>query len=417
MTNYFLNDMQYAFLLGRNSDAPLCGCSCHIFAEYHAPDADLYQIQSAWKQLGNRHPVLHSVISESGEVTFADPENFMQYLKLYDLSDFSAEEAEQQYQQSAELYRTRNMNIHSGEILILHVFLMPEGVRFCFEGDCIAFDITSYQIFIHDFSRLYAGDTLPELPSDFHPYEFTPVSPERKKADRHYWQAKASDYGAFPAESYPLPSHSHFTAHTRILSAEIYQKLHLFAQMHDTEIEILLLTLFSKAFSEITSFSHFVLNIPVLDRKQLPARYARTGGEYTALLMTDININPALTIETQLSEIAEIYQNDCAHTGISGMKIQKILKKQNHYYDYHVTFSSHIGIDMNDSVIQNSIGILQSLVTQTPRVIMDSEFFLSDGNLLISLVTPDNVFPEGMENRLLHEFAMLAEKITKEKKS
>ena len=72
---------------------------------------------------------------------------------------------------------------------------------------------------------------------------------------------------------------------------------------------------------------------------------------------------------------------------------------------------------MNDSVIQNSIGILQSLVTQTPRVIMDSEFFLSDGNLLISLVTPDNVFPEGMENRLLHEFAMLAEKITKEKKS
>lgn len=412
MKDYFLNDMQYAFLMGRNANAPLCGCSCHIIAEYQALKADIALIRQAWRNLEKRHIILHSVISEAGQVTFSESGKFAEYLKICDISNLSEEDAEKQYQQETEKIKSRNMNIHSGEVFALHVFFMPNQCRFCFEGDCIAFDVTSFQILIHDFACLYAGVSLPKLPEDFHPYELPAVSAEQKKSDRLYWQGKAPEYGEFPAEKYAVPVYPHFTAHTKLLSAELFQKLVSIAEQNQTNIEILLLTLFSEAFSKIFETTHFVLNIPVLSRKHLPEKYIHTVGEYTVLLMTDIKIDSALSFKEQLSKITEIYQNDCSHTGISGIKIQKILKKQNHYCDYHITFSSHIGIDMNDSVIQKSIGSLQSITTQTPRVMMDSEFFLSDGNLLLSLVTPDGIMKK--EEALLHEFTMLAEKIIKE---
>lgn len=412
MREYFLNDMQYAFLMGRNSDAPLCGCSCHIIAEYQALKADIALICQAWEALGKRHIILHSMISEAGEVTFSESQNFMECLKIYDNLALSEQEAETYYQQKTAEIKSRNMDIHSGEIFVLHLFLMPNQYRFCFEGDCIAFDVTSFQILIHDFACLYAGISLPELPDNFHPYEFPAVSAEQKKTDRLYWQEKAPEYGEIPAKNYSIPVHPHFTAHTKTLSSEIFQKLVSIAEQNHTNIEILLLTLFSEAFSKVFETTHFVLNIPILNRKHLPEKYADTAGEYTALLMTDIKINSDLNLKEQLSKITEIYQNDCSHIGISGIKIQKILKKQNHYCDYHITFSSHIGIDMNDSAIHQSIGILQSITTQTPRVLMDSEFFLSDGKLLISLVTPDGVLKK--EELLLQKLTALAEKITKE---
>lgn len=419
MTVNFLNDMQYAFLLGRNSDAPLCGCSCHIFSEYHADTADIRQIAYAWEKLGNRHLILHSVISESGEVTFADIPAFMQHLHIYDISSLSYEEAETKYKHYTKFYSCRNMDIHNGEVFVLHVFLMPDGTfRFCFEGDCIAFDITSYQLFIRDFSRIYNGCELPTLPMGFHPYDTFPVPADKKKNDRNYWQIKSAEFGEFPAGKFlhSVPNKPHFTAHTTVINHNDYSKLVNFSETHQTSIEILLLTLFSKAFSSILEISHFVLNVPLLDRKNLPEEYSETGGEYTALIPSDMQIDSDITFEEQLRKTAENYLNDCNHTGISGIRIQKLLKRNNHYCDYHITFSSHIHIDMNDSIMKNSIGILKHIITQTPRVMMDSEFFLSDGNLLISLVTPDDVLPDGMEQAILHEFILLAEMITKEKK-
>ena len=55
---YFLNDVQYAFLIGRQSNAELCQVSCHVLIQYHAKSIDVERFRAAWQALAARHIVL-----------------------------------------------------------------------------------------------------------------------------------------------------------------------------------------------------------------------------------------------------------------------------------------------------------------------------------------------------------------------
>ena len=103
-----------------------------------------------------------------------------------------------------------------------------------------------------------------------------------------------------------------------------------------------------------------------------------------------------------------------SHRSVSGIKVQNFIKKSGNpgFCDYHITFSSHIAEDMESAEIRNGIGSFCSMMTQTPKVLMDSEFLTVNGELLISVVTPDNVLEHGKEERLLERFRVISEKIT-----
>ena len=63
---YFLNDVQYAFLIGRQSNAELCQVSCHVLIQYHAKSIDVERLRAAWQALAARHIVLQTRIFSDG---------------------------------------------------------------------------------------------------------------------------------------------------------------------------------------------------------------------------------------------------------------------------------------------------------------------------------------------------------------
>lgn len=69
---YFLNDVQYAFLIGRQSNAELCQVSCHVLIQYHAKSIDVERFRAAWQALAARHIVLQTRIFSDGAVSFAE---------------------------------------------------------------------------------------------------------------------------------------------------------------------------------------------------------------------------------------------------------------------------------------------------------------------------------------------------------
>ena len=415
----FLNDVQYAFLIGKQSGSNMCGCSCHVLAEYHCSTYEEEKLCQAWAALGERHLILHSVIADTGEVTFETENHFPEKLHIYDYRLLSPEEAEHQYTEMKQFYSSRNMCLTEGEVFLLHCFQMPDGTCYlCFEGDCIAYDITSFQIFIKDFSCFYAGGELEALPAQYNPYapEFIlKADSAQKKADRTYWKEQVNSFGEFPAKQYLdfLPYRPHYSAHVKAICSEDYQELIQKAESYHVSAEIFLLSLFSKAISECFKTEHFVLNLPILDRKTIPEEFRNVGADFTILMMLDIKITDSF--EMLLDRINRQYQENLSHSSLSGVKVQNLLKKSENvnFCDYHITFSSHIHEDMETEEIRNSIGKFCSIMTQTPKVLIDSEFFTVGNGLFISLVTPDSVLEDGKEEQILTAFQNISEKILK----
>lgn len=387
---YFLSDIQYAFLVGRQSEGALCGVSCHIMAEYECGSA--HGVKEAAEKLVRRHKVLTSRITFDGEVIFNCADKNI--LRSLDLSALTDEEAEQSLSEYRKKLSGRLMDIENGEIFLIHRIKMPDCVHLIFEGDCTAFDINSFQILVRDIGKLIVGETLTAIPEGFEPYEnglLPEYSSDQKKRSREYWREKA-DGMAEPPFSSGITGKSTYTAHTETVPPEGAQRVRSFAERMDCHEDIVLLAAFSMATAQVTGMEHFLLNIPILDRYDLPPEAAGTAADFTRLLMFDVRVGEG-DFKACFDRIFADYQEDMGHMAMPGMKVQRLLPKRTG----SVTFSSHIFEDMHIP----ALGRLISVTTETPDVLMDCEFFRVGEELLLSFVTPDGAFESGTERELL----------------
>ena len=157
---YFLNDVQYAFLIGRQSNAELCQVSCHVLIQYHAKSIDVERFRAAWQALAARHIVLQTRIFSDGAVSFAEHHTADSFFLYQDFTGESDPEAcGKAYLAQLE---SRLMDLEHGELAVLHLLHVDASHdQLILEADCAAFDITSAQIFLQDVARLYAGVDLP----------------------------------------------------------------------------------------------------------------------------------------------------------------------------------------------------------------------------------------------------------------
>lgn len=66
-----MNDLQCAYLLGRNSDIPLGGVGCHAYFEFNCKAVNREKLAAAWKKVFLLHEELHSRYS-GGEITLME---------------------------------------------------------------------------------------------------------------------------------------------------------------------------------------------------------------------------------------------------------------------------------------------------------------------------------------------------------
>ena len=413
---FFLNDAQYAFLIGRQSDAPLCKVSCHIIIGYEAVSTDEDKLRKAWSALAERHIVLRSRINPDGSVYLSDKHEPQEYFYTYNAV------SEQDSESYISRLNNKLMDIENGECFALHLIRSAEKTKIIFEADCAAFDITSMQIFIHDLAALYTGDTsiLSEIPKDFHPYGITarPEIPRSlKRADKAYWEEKISGFGLPPFEGMAsiddIKAPTAYKNHLGTLETDIVCKLEKLSGSLDVPMKDILLTLFCSASAKITEKDNFLLNIPLLDRSTESLELRKTAADYTSIIMFDAKESAS----DDLMQLCKKYSCEMAeainHRHFSGIKVQQMYSEKTgrNVISGNVTFSSHIHIDICSKVIKKAFGNISLIYTETPNVIMDSEFFRCGDEIIINLSTPDGCLPKCTEEKMLSEIISAAEEL------
>ena len=400
---FFLNDVQYAFLIGRQKQEKLCGVSCHIIAAFRSSGIDEEKLRDVWHKLAHRHEVLSSRIMSDGTVFFSDAHDPDRFFTV-------ASGDSESYINSL---KNRLMDIEDGGAAELHLIKEAEGCTVVFECDCAAFDITSLQIFIRDMAAMYNGNEaeLPVVPEGFFPYgeESHPAVPRAvKKADKSYWTERAGSFGTAPfegiADTCRTDIPAKYSSHSSVIGADSTAFIHETAERLGVTEENVLLALFSKAAAKVCGREHFTLNIPVLDRSGAPAGLAETAADYTSIIMFDTDVGPSADTDGFIRKTASEYAEALEHRAFSGIKVQQLCGGD---ASGNVTFSSHIHIDLGTDQIRQAFGELSYIYTETPNVVMDSEFFRCGDKMLLNLSTPDGVLPEGTEERLISELLAL----------
>ena len=403
---FFLNDVQYAFLIGRQKQEKLCGVSCHIITAFRSSGINEKKLRDVWHKLAHRHEVLSSCIMSDGTVFFSDdhaPDRFFTVIEGDSKSYINS-------------LKNRLMHIENGGAAELHLIKDAEGCTIVFECDCVAFDVTSLQIFIRDMAEMYNGteEELPVLSERFFPYgeESHPAVPRAvKKSDKSYWTERAGDFGAAPfegiADTHMAGIPAKYSSHSSVIGADRTAFIHETAERLGVTEENVLLALFSKAVAKVCGREHFTLNIPVLDRSGAPEGLADTAADYTSIIMFDTDVGSPVDTVGFIKKIASEYNEALEHRAFSGIKVQQLGGGD---VSGNVTFSSHIHIDLGTDQIRQAFGELSYIYTETPNVVMDSEFFRCGNKMLLNLSTPDGVLPEGTEERLISELLDLLPK-------
>ena len=403
---YLLSDIQYAFFIGRKD-----GVSCHVYLEITGKDLSIYQLIEAWKQLANRHMALRCQINDMGTVSILENLDVTKWIKILDLKD-SDKELEKLRQER----QSRLMDIANGELAGMVICKLPKDeYRILLDFDCVGYDITSFQILLRDFARLYAKKPVNKIYESFNPYkdkQKLEVTKNQILEDKNYWEDKALKMSDAPKfQTSHLLEETSYKSYGMYVEEKEYKALKEYALKKDCSIEEVLLAIFSRAIHEVTRQNRYLLNLPILSRSLYDDTMQNVVGDFTELMIFEVDCENWEDFDKVLQKIKNDYRKDRAHRNFSGIKVQKLLSKT-----IPITFSPHLGIDLSDEDFVKNLGSITYLTTQTPKVTMDSQFYQIQGKLYMMLVTVENLFEQGLEERLLKEMAKIIQSLIANKK-
>ncbi|MFD2408166.1 condensation domain-containing protein [Azorhizophilus paspali] len=200
---FALTPMQQAYWIGRQDDQPLGGVGCHLYAEFDGQGVDAGRLETAMRQLLQRHPMLRARFLPSGKQTVM-AQSPWPGLTHYDLSGVEANAVDGQLLAIRERLSHRRLRVEQGEVCDLRLASLPgRRSRLYLNLDLLVADVLSFELFLGDLAAFYLdqGDRLPELHSTFAGYLASQRQRDAtaREVAKAYWQERLPTLPGGPA--------------------------------------------------------------------------------------------------------------------------------------------------------------------------------------------------------------------------
>ena len=420
-----LNDIQNAYVVGRNTELPWGGISCYGYFEMNTKDLDINALQLAANDLIKRHEMLRVRVDENG---------FQKILPemTYTLPVYRTKAGQHMQGHLATIReQMENQIIPLDQPLFdLRVSEMEEGAwRIHFGMDFIASDALSLRLFWRDLSMLYAQRTenspsptpLPEIKASFRDYlqyvELRKKS-DRYEADKAYWLRRMESLS--PPPQLPLKKQISAYGHTAKEFAH-FEKTFEKAQWdqfckHAAQKKLTptaaLMGIFSEVLAAWGAGQHFGLMLTVFERDPVHPDIDKVIGDFTHLSLLSINCLKRSVQENALALQWQM-QEDLEHKTYSAIEVVKERNRTHPSAElfYPVVFTSALGLskaehDLGDPSVFGEVGYSSS---QTPQVWLDSQVMTKNGNMVVAWDALNTIFPEGLVADMFEAYTKLIE--------
>lgn len=428
--SFKLNDIQNAYVVGRNAELPWGGISCYGYFEMNTKNLDIHTLQLAINDLLKRHEMLRVRVDENGFQKILPEMNYI-------ISVYSRVEDQNVDQHLVDIREQMESQVIPLDqpLFDLRVSEMDMGEwRIHFGMDFIASDALSLRLFWRDLSLLYSKRTenssyttpLPEIKASFRDYlKYIEL---RKKSDRYeedkaYWTDRMDSLS--PPPQLPLKKQisafghtaKEFTHFEQTFSKEQWEKFSKNAAQKKLTPTAALMGLFSEVLSAWGAGSQFGLMLTVFERDPVHPDIDKVIGDFTHLSLLSINLlnrsveENALALQWQMQE-------DLEHKTYSAVEVVKELNRIHPSAElfYPVVFTSALGLskdgnDLGDPSVFGEVGYSSS---QTPQVWLDSQVMIKNGDMVVAWDALNTIFPDGLIHSMFETYTRLIKNAVEE---
>ncbi len=419
---FALTDVQQAYLLGRSGYGELSGVGVHGYVEIDCLDLDVTRLEEAWRRLIERHDMLRAVILPDGRQCVRPFEEAPRFDIPCD--DWRGVEPREIDIRTAQIREEMSHEVRPADSGYLFDFrsarIDDRTTRLFLSVDLLNLDLGSLVILVREWRLLYEQPEarLPPLPIGYRDYARA-LEDEGKSRQGlsalEFWRARLSTLPPKPELAHRIAANAlrkpRFVRRMLRTSRQKFAQFENRARGHGLTPSSALLAAYAEVLALYGRDTALTINVTLFNRRPFHPAVHDLVGDFTSMMPVDFDaeiggfVLRAKAMQVRLWEGME-------KSAVSGVRIRREFRRQRGLRgeaDLSVVFTSALGIAPQGDGLA-SFGHVRFAVSQTPQVELDYQVVPEpDGSVLHNWDAVEELFPEGLIDRMQASFARLVD--------
>ncbi|MBY8118840.1 amino acid adenylation domain-containing protein [Vibrio fluvialis] len=413
-----MTTLQAAYWVGRQSTTPRAGDAAHLYIEFEGQGIDETRLAAAVHTLFARHELLRIAVSEDGQWSVGELNEF-HALQVLDWRALDAADCDEKLRVMRERKTHQKLALNQGQGAEFVLTQLPdERFRLHVDVDMIAADAQSFRLMIEALVAAYHGELSDARSAPFAEFQHqmtTSAQQALAARDRRYWQALQSTIAPAPKLPERDPVNPDTAAvHTERLafelSAQQRAQLEALAAQHHLSLSAVSLGAFNALLADALKQPAFRINVPLFYR---PQGFDDTVGDFANLTLFSANCAPNVPLLTLFEQTQHQLMACLEHRHYSGVNVMRDLsRQQGSLQTSPVVFTSgwDIGGDLYSQRVHDTLGDMVWACSQGAHVLLDAQIVPYKRGVLINWdVRTDSVPREFYQSLFTHYVALLSE--------
>lgn len=413
-----MTTLQAAYWVGRQSTTPRAGDAAHLYIEFEGKGIDETRLAAAVHALFARHEMLRVTVSEDGQWSVSELNEF-HALQVLDWRALDAADCDEKLRIMRERKTHQKLALNQGQgAEFVLTQLSDDRFRLHVDVDMIAADAQSFRLMIEALVAAYHGELSDARSAPFAEFQrqmTTSAQQALAARDRRYWRALQSTIAPAPKlpERDPVNPDSAAVHTERLafeLSAQQRAQLEAFAAQHHLSLSAVSLGAFNALLADALKQPAFRINVPLFYR---PQGFDDTVGDFANLTLFSANCAPNVPLLTLFEQTQHQLMACLEHRHYSGVNVMRDLsRQQGSLQTSPVVFTSgwDIGGDLYSQRVHDTLGDMVWACSQGAHVLLDAQIVPYKRGVLINWdVRTDSVPREFYQSLFTRYVALLSE--------
>ncbi|WP_203344310.1 amino acid adenylation domain-containing protein [Vibrio fluvialis] len=413
-----MTTLQAAYWVGRQSTTPRAGDAAHLYIEFEGKGIDETRLAAAVHTLFARHEMLRVTVSEDGQWSVGELNEF-HALQVLDWRALDAADSDKRLRVMREQKTHQKLALNQGQGAEFVLTQLPDDrFRLHVDVDMIAADAQSFRLMIEALVAAYHGELSDARSAPFAEFQHqmtTSAQQALAARDRRYWQALQSTIAPAPKLPERDPVNPDTAAvHTERLafelSAQQRAQLEALAAQHHLSLSAVSLGAFNALLADALKQPAFRINVPLFYR---PKGFDDTVGDFANLTLFSANCAPNVPLLTLFEQTQHQLMACLEHRHYSGVNVMRDLsRQQGSLQTSPVVFTSgwDIGGDLYSQRVHDTLGDMVWACSQGAHVLLDAQIVPYKRGVLINWdVRTDSVPREFYQSLFTRYVALLSE--------
>ncbi|EKO3976579.1 amino acid adenylation domain-containing protein [Vibrio fluvialis] len=413
-----MTTLQAAYWVGRQSTTPRAGDAAHLYIEFEGQGIGETRLAAAVHTLFARHELLRVTVSEDGQWSVGELNEF-HALQVLDWRALDAADCDERLRVMREQKTHQKLALNQGQgAEFVLTRLSDDRFRLHVDVDMIAADAQSFRLMIEALVAAYHGELSDARSAPFAEFQHqmtTSAQQALAARDRRYWQALQSTIAPAPKLPERDPVNPDTAAvHTERLafelSAQQRAQLEALAAQHHLSLSAVSLGAFNALLADALKQPAFRINVPLFYR---PQGFDDTVGDFANLTLFSANCAPNVPLLTLFEQTQHQLMACLEHRHYSGVNVMRDLsRQQGSLQTSPVVFTSgwDVGGDLYSQRVHDTLGDMVWACSQGAHVLLDAQIVPYKRGVLINWdVRTDSVPREFYQSLFTHYVALLSE--------